>query len=223
MIISSSAYRNIRRQLDAHDATLVAVSKTKPAEAVMELYEQGQRDFGENRVQELLAKREQLPEDIRWHLIGHLQTNKVKYIVPFVHLIHSVDSAKVLKEIQKQAARIERRVDVLLQFKIAREDTKYGLEWEEAREILQSEAYRQMNYVRICGVMGMATFTEDEALLRQEFRKLDHYFRQLKSEFFAGDPAFRERSMGMSSDYAIALEEGSTMVRIGTLLFGERS
>ncbi len=222
MLVSSTAHARILRELQPHGATLVAISKTKPTDAVLELYEEGQRDFGENRAQELAAKYEELPGDIRWHMVGHLQTNKVKYIAPFVHLIHSVDSAKVLKEINKQGAKAGRIIQVLLQFKIAREETKYGLEWEEAETLLRSEAFAAMEHVRICGVMGMATFTDDEVQVRREFQKLKGYFDRLKAEFFPGDDAFREVSMGMSSDYRIALEEGSTMVRIGTLLFGER-
>ncbi len=222
MIASTSALDRLREELEPYGARLVAVSKTKPVEAIRALYEKGQRDFGENRVQELTAKQEELPENVRWHLIGHLQTNKVKYVVPFVHLIHSVDRTKVLKEINKQAAKIGRRVDVLLQFKIAEEDTKYGLDWDEAEGLLRSEAYANMDYVRICGVMGMATFTEDETQIRKEFKKLKSLFERLKEQFFAQEDAFREISMGMSADYAIALEEGSTLVRIGTLLFGER-
>jgi len=222
MLVSSTAHARIRRELQPHGATLVAISKTKPIDAVLELYDEGHRDFGENRAQELAAKYKALPRDIRWHMVGHLQTNKVKYIAPFVHLIHSVDSAKVLKEINKQAAKAGRIINVLLQFKIAQEETKYGLEWEEAESLLSSEAFAAMENVRVCGVMGMATFTEAEAQVRREFQKLKGYFDRLKAEFFSGDDAFREVSMGMSSDYPIALEEGSTMVRIGTLLFGER-
>lgn len=216
-------FEKILQDLSPTGARLVAVSKTKPNEAILELYEKGQLDFGENRVQELLPKYEELPKDIRWHLIGHLQTNKVKYVVPFVHLIHSVDSYKVLKEINKESGKIDRVTNCLLQFKIAEEDTKYGLEWEEAVAMLQDPAYREMKYIRIRGVMGMATFTDDEGQVRREFRQLKRIFDRLKEQFFADREDFQEISMGMSDDYPIALEEGSTMVRIGSLLFGARN
>lgn len=215
-------FEKILQDLSPTGARLVAVSKTKPNEAILELYEKGQLDFGENRVQELLPKYEELPKDIRWHLIGHLQTNKVKYVVPFVHLIHSVDSYKVLKEINKESGKIDRVTNCLLQFKIAEEDTKYGLEWEEAVAMLKNPAYREMKYIRILGVMGMATFTDDEGQVRREFRQLKRIFDRLKGDFFADREDFREISMGMSDDYPIALAEGSTMVRIGSLLFGAR-
>lgn len=213
----------IRQQLAPYQATLVAVSKTHPNAAIQELYDQGQRDFGENKVQELVDKHEQLPEDIRWHFIGHLQTNKVKYITSFVHLIHAVDSLKLLKEINKRARNDERRIDCLLQFHIAEEDTKYGLDLAEAREILQSETYKQMENVRVVGVMGMATYTDDEQQVRTEFGRLKHIFDTLKTESFSNSDSFKEISMGMSGDYPLALEEGSTMVRIGSLLFGART
>ncbi len=203
-------------------AALVAVSKTKPVELIMELYEKGHRDFGENRVQELTDKQEKLPEDIRWHMIGHLQTNKVKYIAPFVHLIHSVDSFKVLKEINKQAKKVDRVISCLLQFKIAEEDTKYGFDQESAKQMLESEAFPQYQHINIVGVMGMATFTDDQAQVRSEFKKLKQIFDYLKQHYFADQDNFKEISMGMSGDYPIALEEGSTMVRIGSLIFGER-
>lgn len=213
----------IRQQLTPYQATLVAVSKTHPNAAIQELYDQGQRDFGENKVQELVDKHEQLPEDIRWHFIGHLQTNKVKYITSFVHLIHAVDSLKLLKEINKRARNDERRIDCLLQFHIAEEDTKYGLDLAEAREILQSETYNQMENVRVVGVMGMATYTDNEQQVRTEFGRLKHIFDTLKTESFSNSDSFKEISMGMSGDYPLALEEGSTMVRIGSLLFGART
>lgn len=203
-------------------ARLVAVSKTKSGPEIMDLYRQGQRIFGENKVQELVPKYEALPKDIEWHLIGHLQTNKVKYIAPFVTLIHSADSYKVLKEINKQALRCERTIDVLLQFKIAEEDTKYGFDLASAQEMLKDPAFSELKNIRIVGVMGMATFTDDVAQVRQEFRRLREVFDVLKKRYFTDAPHFREISMGMSDDYPIALEEGSTMVRIGTLLFGQR-
>lgn len=214
---------NLLKEIEPNSATLVAVSKTHPPEKIMELYRAGQRDFGENRVQEMIEKYEQMPKDIRWHLIGHLQTNKAKYITSWVYLIHSVDSYKVLKEINKRARNDERVVDCLLQFKIAEEDTKYGFEPEEAYEMLRSGEFQKMKNVRITGVMGMATFTDEEEQVRGEFRRLRKIFQHLKGHFFADQDSFREISMGMSDDYQIALEEGSSMVRIGSLLFGERA
>jgi len=212
----------ILSKLAKTNTKLVAVSKTKPAAQILAMYEQGQRIFGENRIQEIVDKQAELPADISWHAIGHLQTNKVKYIAPFVALIHSVDSLKLLKEINKQAARNDRTIDCLLQIKIAAEESKFGLSESSALELLQSEAYQQMKNIRIVGLMGMATFTEDEAQVRQEFRQLKNFFEQLKSDFFATDPHFIEISMGMSGDFELAQAEGSTMVRIGSLLFGSR-
>ena len=205
------------------NTTLVAVSKTKPNEAIMNLYAQGQRIFGENRVQELVEKYEALPKDIDWHLIGHLQTNKVKYIAPFVRMIHSVDSLKLLKEINKQAAKYERNIDCLLQMHIADETTKFGLDESEVIDLLNSTEFKNLQNVCITGVMGMATFTNDKAQVRNEFRQLTAIFNQLKSDFFMDDETFKEISMGMSGDYQIAIREGSTMVRIGSLLFGART
>lgn len=209
----------IRKTLEASNTTLVAVSKTRSNEAILRLYEQGQAIFGENRVQELLQKYETLPKDIQWHLIGHLQTNKVKYIAPFVQTIHSVDSLKLLKEINKQAAKNERSIDCLLQMHIAKEDTKFGLNQEETIALLESAAYAEMKNIRITGVMGMATFTNDETQVRSEFRHLKSIFDELKNTFFSKNADFKHISMGMSGDYKIAIEEGSTMVRIGSLLF----
>ncbi|MCS6928619.1 MAG: YggS family pyridoxal phosphate-dependent enzyme [Saprospiraceae bacterium] len=216
-------YENLLKKLQSRGATLIAVSKTQPVERILELYQQGQRDFGESRVQELLKKVLLLPSDIRWHLIGHLQTNKVRFIAPFIHMIHSVDSLRLLQEIEKRAAAARRTVDCLLQFHIAEEETKYGLVEEEAHAILQSTEYQAMRHVRICGVMGMATLTDDKEKIRAEFRTLRHIFDRLRQTYFANDAHFREISMGMSADWEIALEEGSTMVRIGTLLFGPRT
>jgi len=213
--------KQILEELQPTQTKLVAVSKTKPNSAILELYEQGQRDFGENRVQELTEKYESLPKDIHWHAIGHLQTNKVKYIAPFVHLIHSVDSARILTEIDKQAQRNERIISCLLQFKIAEEDTKYGLTLTDVKTLLE-ETYPQLENVKIIGVMGMATFTDMENQVRKEFQLLKGIFEELKANYFAEQTDFKEISMGMSSDYSIALEEGSTMVRIGSLLFGAR-
>ncbi len=202
---------------------LIAVSKTKPNAMVMEAYQAGQRAFGENKVQDLAAKQPELPQDICWHFIGHLQTNKVKFITPFVSMIESVDRLKVLREIDKQAALCERVIPCLLQFHIAEEDTKFGLDIREARELLESDAYHKMKNIQLCGVMGMATYTDDEDQVSREFRALRNIFKELKLSFFAEEPTFKEISMGMSGDYPIAIREGSTMVRIGSLIFGERN
>ncbi len=202
------------------EVTLIAVSKTKPVSAIEEAYAAGHRVFGENKAQEMALKHEQLPNDIQWHFIGHMQTNKVKYIAPFVALIHSVDSLKVLREVDKQAAKNNRVINCLLQFHIAEEATKFGLSMEEAEALIAAK--NNFKHVRLTGVMGMATYTDDVEQIRREFRQLNHYFQVLKSKFFAMDDAFKEISMGMSGDYAIAVEEGSTMVRIGTLIFGKR-
>ena len=212
----------IQAELAPTNTKLIAVSKTKPHAAIMELYQQGHREFGENRVQELVEKYEALPKDIKWHLIGHLQTNKVKYIAPFVHLIHSIDSEKLLREVNKQAKKQERMIDVLLQFHIAEEDTKFGLDLEEAKAILTGDKYREMQNIRICGVMGMASFVEDKAQVRKEFHQLKDIFDQLKKDYFSTTDSFKEISMGMSGDYLLAVQEGSTMVRVGSLLFGKR-
>lgn len=214
--------QQILSELKATDTSLVAVSKTKPDEAILALYEEGQRVFGENRVQELITKHESLPQDIEWHLIGHLQTNKVKYVAAFVKMIHSVDSFKLLREINKQAQRSERVIDCLLQFKIAAEDTKYGFDESTAQALLSHPDFALLENIRIVGVMGMATFTDDQAQVRQEFRQLKNIFDSLKQTYFSDTDTFREVSMGMSGDYALAIEEGSTMVRIGSLLFGKR-
>lgn len=204
------------------DVTLVAVSKTKPNEDLMEAYEAGQRILGENRVQELVDKAEVLPKDIEWHMIGHLQRNKVKYIAPFVNLIHGVDSVRLLKEINKQGKKNERVIDVLLQFHIATEETKFGFDFEEAKELLESSEFPELQHINIRGVMGMATFTEDKEKVRDEFRTLNNYFLVLKSHFFKFNDNFQVISMGMSNDYQIAIEEGSNMIRIGSSIFGAR-
>lgn len=201
--------------------TLVVVSKTRSNDAVMEAYNVGQRIFGENRVPEMVEKQESLPGDIEWHFIGHLQTNKVKYLADFVSMIHSVDSFKVLKEINKRAKTADRVIDVLLQFHIAKEDSKYGLDADDL-DFLDGESFAGMNHIRVCGVMGMATFTDDHAVVRSEFQKLRSIFDMLKAGKFSDAPAFREISMGMSGDYEIAIEEGSTMVRVGSEIFGPR-
>lgn len=216
-------YDSLVKTLQDKNVTLVAVSKTHPPGRILELYDQGQRVFGENKVQEMVAKYEALPKDIDWHLIGHLQTNKVKYIAPFVRMIHSVDSMRLLQEIEKQAQKAGRVIDCLLQFHIAEEETKFGFDEQEARDLLGSPEYRAMTAVRLCGVMGMASFTDDVSRVREEFRHLRRIFQHLKTDFFAGAPWFKEISMGMSGDWSVAVEEGSTMVRIGSLIFGERT
>lgn len=215
-------YRAICEELLLHHCRLVAVSKTKPVSDILKLYNQGQRIFGENRVQEMCSKYEQLPKDIEWHLIGHLQTNKVKYIAPFVRLIHSVDSLKLLVEIDKQAKKNNRVIDVLLQIFIADEETKFGLSEKEAEALVSSSAFKAMKNVRVCGLMGMATNTNDEIKIAAEFSGLQAFFLKLKTEYFAAQLHFKELSMGMSADYKIALQYGSTYVRIGSMLFGER-
>lgn len=205
------------------NVTLVAVSKTKPIELLQEAYDFGQRIFGENRVYELVEKSAKLPKDIEWHMIGHLQSKKVKSIGPFIHTIHSVDSFKLLKEINKQAAKHERSIRCLLQFHIAEEETKYGYDLAEIRDMLNSSEFQDLQHVEITGVMGMATFTSDQRQIREEFRRLKTIFDSVKAEFFSETPDFKEISMGMSGDYEIAISEGSTMVRVGSSIFGARS
>ncbi len=213
-------YQDLKKTIENCGARLVAVSKTKPNSAIQELYEAGQLIFGENRVQELVAKQEALPKDIQWHCIGHLQRNKVKYIAPFVAMIHSIDSIELLKEVNKQGKKNDRRIPVLLQFHIASEDSKFGLEITEAKNILEHK--ETFEFIDFAGVMGMATFTSDKDQVRSEFRLLKGIFDQLKQQYFQVDSNFKEISMGMSGDYKLAIEEGSTMVRIGSLLFGNR-
>lgn len=200
------------------DVMLVAVSKTKPDEDLIEAYNAGQRIFGENKIQEMTDKWESLPKDIQWHMVGHVQRNKVKYMAPFVELIHAVDSLKLLKEINKQARNNERTINCLLQIKIAEEDTKFGISPQQARDILESEAYLNFENVKITGLMGMATFTDDMEQVKKEFLKLKAIFDDLRKD----DPEMAVLSMGMSGDYKIAIACGSTMVRIGTSIFGER-
>lgn len=202
---------------------LVAVSKTKPNELLMEAYDYGQRHFGENKVQELVSKHEDLPHDINWHFIGHLQRNKVKYIASFVHLIHGVESLKLLKEINKQGLKNNRIINVLLQFHIAEETSKFGLSLLEAHELLNDEAYFGLKNICISGVMGMATFTDDSDQIRNEFRTLTHIYNELRTTFFKDSKDFKVISMGMSGDYEIAIEEGSTLVRVGSSIFGARN
>jgi pyridoxal phosphate enzyme (YggS family) len=201
---------------------LVAISKTKPASLILECYNAGQKIFGENKVQEIVEKHGQLPGDIQWHLVGHLQSNKVKYIASFVSLIHSVDSLKLLEEINRQAAKHNRIQECLLQIFIAREETKFGLSEDEAIELLQSVIFRSMKNISIQGLMGMATNTDDLIQVRFEFRKLREFRDKLKETFASPQHPLQELSMGMSGDYKIAIEEGSTMVRIGSILFGGR-
>ena len=201
---------------------LIAVSKTKPNSAILSAYNVGQRHFGENKVQELCDKWESLPKDIHWHIIGHLQTNKVKYIAPFIHLIHAVDSIKLLIEIDKQAKKHDRIISCLLQFHIAKEETKFGLSYSEATEILASTAYSSLENITIVGVMGMASFVEDEEQIMTEFNELAGIFKKLKETYFKNKDSFKEISMGMSGDYPLAIEAGSTMIRVGSTIFGSR-
>jgi pyridoxal phosphate enzyme (YggS family) len=215
-------YKEIAQELNIKNVTLVAVSKTKPNAAIQEMYDEGQRIFGENRVQELTQKHEDLPKDIQWHLIGHLQTNKVKYVASFVQMIHSVESLKLLAEINKQAKRNNRVIDCLLQMRIAQEETKFGMTTEMVTDLLNSDTYKGYENIRILGVMGMATFTDNKNQVETEFKTLKSIFHNLKENHFSENSNFKEISMGMSGDYKLAIEAGSTMVRIGSLLFGSR-
>lgn len=203
--------------------TLVAVSKTKPVSDLQEAYDAGQRIFGENHALEMRDKHEALPADIQWHFIGHLQTNKIKYIVPFVSLIHSIDSENLLEAVNKESQKHNRITNCLLQFHIANEETKFGLSLDEAKAILESDSFHKMENVSICGVMGMATFTDDEKEIHDEFRHLKQIFDILKQDYFIDQPQFKEISMGMSEDYPIAIEEGATLVRVGSKIFGARN
>ncbi|MFD1294061.1 YggS family pyridoxal phosphate-dependent enzyme [Lutibacter holmesii] len=213
--------QNIKSTLPAN-ITLVAVSKTKPVSEILEAYNAGQRIFGENKVQEMAQKFETMPKDIQWHMIGHLQRNKVKYMAHFVDLIHGVDSLKTLKEINKQALKHERVINCLLQLKIAKEDTKFGLSFTEVENILNSEELKNLKNIHIKGVMGMASFTSDESIVRAEFKTLKNFFEKLKTiNLFNCTPT--TISMGMSGDYKLAIEEGSTMVRVGSAIFGHRN
>ena len=213
---------HLKREIPQH-VTLVAVSKTKPEAAIMEAYEAGHRDFGENKVQDLAAKAENLPKDIRWHFIGHVQTNKIKYMAPFVHLVHGVDRVKVLKELNKEAAKNNRVIDCLLQVHIAKEETKFGFDADELATVFHDNPQEKYPNVRIRGLMGMATYTENLDQVRAEFLGLKNLFDALKSNFKPQTPNFELLSMGMSGDYPIAIAEGSNMVRIGTAIFGERN
>jgi pyridoxal phosphate enzyme (YggS family) len=214
---------SLKTELDPLKVKLVAVSKTKPNEDILQAYQAGQRIFGENTVQELVKKQEELPKDIEWHLVGHLQSNKVKYIAPFISLIHAVDSLKLLAEVNKQAQKNNRIINCLLQIHIADEDTKFGLDFDEAIELLLSSKYQQMQHIRIVGLMGIATNTENQKKITEEFYELRTLFKGLKASFFQNSDDFSELSMGMSSDYKLAIEQGSTMVRLGSNIFGERN
>jgi pyridoxal phosphate enzyme (YggS family) len=214
-------YHSILSELPVQ-VTLIAVSKTKPVEDIQLLYQEGQRVFGENRAQELKSKYEVLPKDIEWHFIGHLQTNKIKYIAPFVTLIHSVDSFNLLQEINTSAKKVNRIIPCLLQFYIAQEETKFGFDRQECIEMLESEMFKSLRNIEIVGVMGMATFTDDQEQIRNEFKSLHDHFNFLKTNYFQDNFKFKEISMGMTDDYHIAIQEGSTMIRIGSAIFGSR-
>ena len=220
--INIEAYKKLAAECEEKKITLVAVSKTKPVEDILALYELGQRDFGENYVQELIEKQQQLPEDTRWHFIGHLQSNKVKQIVNFVHLVHGVDSFKLLQEINKQATKINRTVECLLQVHIAQEETKFGLSEEELNKLISEFTESQMNHVIVRGLMGMASFTDDMQKVRSEFK----YLKSIQAKYAqlqTSNLKLQTLSMGMTADYKIAIEEGGNMIRIGSLIFGERT
>lgn len=214
---------SLRKELDPFNCKLIAVSKTKPAQAIMQAFDSGQRDFGENKVQELVTKHETLPKEINWHMIGHLQTNKVKLIAPFVHLIHAVDSRKLLATINKEAIKNDRVIDCLLQMHIAREDSKFGLTKDELIALLDEVAAGEFGHVKIKGLMGMATNTYNEEQVSEEFRGLHELQLSLQSKYHSNNIDMTELSIGMSGDYKLALQEGSTMVRIGSTIFGQRS
>jgi pyridoxal phosphate enzyme (YggS family) len=215
--------KSLKKETSPINVNLLAVSKTKPAADLQEAYDAGQRLFGENTVQELVEKHEQLPKDIEWHLIGHLQTNKVKYIAPFISMIQSVDSMKLLQEINKHAEKNKRVIDCLLQIYIADEETKFGLGFDEAIELLRSEEYADLKNIRIRGLMGIATNTDSEKQIKEEYYELKTFFDGIKVSFFRKDEAFDTLSMGMSSDYKLAIEKGSNMVRLGSTIFGGRA
>lgn len=216
-------FDTLKQKFENEDVTLVAVSKTHHPKEIKKIYNKGQFDFGENRVQELMEKVDLLPHDIRWHMVGHLQSNKVKDLIPFIHLIHSVDRFSLAKEIQKQAKRYQRKISVLLQFKIAQEDSKHGIDPKNLKQFMDEFIKRNYDHIEVKGVMGMATFTDDQDQVRKEFNLLNEIYHQLKEDYFKDDEEFKIKSYGMSGDYEIAIEEGSNMVRIGTLIFGERN
>lgn len=223
MGVNKAAYEKLMGEMQNSGATLIAVSKTKPSEDIMELYDLGHRDFGENYVQELVKKQAELPQDIRWHFIGHLQSNKIKMIAPYVHLIHGVDSIKLLEAIDKEGRKLNKEINCLLQVHVAKEETKFGLDLVEARQPA-TMYFLEKKYpnVGLCGIMGMASFSEDEALLKQEFGALKTLYDEIKTLYAADAAAFNTLSMGMSGDYPIALASGSNMIRVGSLLFGAR-
>ena len=214
--------KSLKKETEANKVILLAVSKTKPASELQEAYDAGQRLFGENQVQELVEKYEQLPKDIEWHLIGHLQSNKVKYIAPFVSMIQSVDSIKLLQEINKHALKANRVIDCLLQIYIADEETKFGLGFDEAIELLRSDEFGTFKNIRIRGLMGIATNTDNEKQIKDEYYELKTFFDGIKQSYFRKDDSFSILSMGMSSDYKVAIEQGSNMIRVGSTIFGER-
>jgi pyridoxal phosphate enzyme (YggS family) len=223
MAVDLLAYQQLKSALDAKGVTLIAVSKTKPVEDLQVLYDAGHRDFGENYVQELLQKQTVLPKDIRWHFIGHLQSNKVKMIAPFVHMIHGVDSIKLLEVIDKEGRKVDRKINSLLQVHIASEETKFGLDLQEAQEAASSYFLEnKFNHVELCGLMGMASFSDDQQLVESEFQSLKQLFNEIKSAH-KNAAHFNILSMGMSGDYMLAINNGSTMVRIGSMLFGSRN
>jgi len=215
-------YYEIKNSLPA-SVQLIAVSKTKPASDIRTLYNEGQRAFGENKAQEMKAKHEELPKDIQWHFIGHLQTNKIKYIAPYVTLIHSIDSLELLQEVNKYALKNDRVINCLLQFHVAEEETKFGFTLDECEQMLDSDTFCQLKNVNICGVMGMATNTDDMEQVKGEFHHLHQIFETLKSKYFTDNQYFKELSMGMTDDYPIAIGEGSTMIRVGSAIFGVRN
>jgi len=223
MGVNKAAYEKLMGEMQKSGATLIAVSKTKPSEDIMELYALGHRDFGENYVQELVKKQAELPQDIRWHFIGHLQSNKIKMIAPYVHLIHGVDSIKLLEAIDKEGRKLNKKINCLLQVHVAKEETKFGLDLVEARQA-GAMYFLEKIYpnVALCGIMGMASFSEDEALLKQEFGALNTLYDEIKSVYGTDTTDFNTLSMGMSGDYPIALASGSNMIRVGSLLFGAR-
>jgi len=211
-------FQRIDREIPGN-VKIIVVTKTRGIDDILTIYNYGHKQFGENKVQEILVKQPYLPPDIEWHFIGHLQSNKVRYLAPFIHLVHSVDSLKLLMEVDKEGIKNDRIIRCLLQFHIASEETKFGLDLSEARAILDAEEYKKMNNTRIAGVMGMATNTDDHSLIRSEFRTLRNYFNILKNDYFSGNDEFCEISMGMSSDFHLAIEEGATLVRIGSAIF----
>ncbi|HLO60040.1 MAG TPA: YggS family pyridoxal phosphate-dependent enzyme [Bacteroidales bacterium] len=211
------------RKAIPQNVEIIAVSKTRPVTDLLTAYNAGQRAFGENKVQEIIQKQPLMPDDVEWHMIGHLQSNKIKYIISRIHLIHSVDSLKLLVDINREAAKINRIVDCLLQIHIASEESKFGLSFDEASSLLNSDEYKKASHIRIRGLMGMATFTDDEIQVRQEFDQLASFFKVIREKWFTTNTMFSELSMGMSGDYKLAIDAGSTMVRIGTSIFGERN